>query len=955
MMDHHPVKNDQIEININKNKYDAFLDKHKVSKGVAITHTTFGPPWSSYSITDDIIQEFYDIYIPLVGKTPLYMIERPKPVGQLLIDFDFKFDNPENLTVDKIPRKYSIDDIKYVILKTNQIVNNYFETDNTNLLHSYILEKRRPTLKNLDIKDGFHIVYPNLALKTEMRELILNELRDTIVSENGLKHIKFKNSMTDVVDTSVVNNNGWCMYGSAKFESQPYFLTHILGSSCEQLKKLDRTKDTLVRLLSNRKFNEEDAIPYKSTINMDNLELKLAKYKKTVVVTKTKPSVTFDDMDFSDSDNESDTNSNSSDTDFECQDNNKIVPVKKEKKKKDNNNNNPLGINLQLNLTPVSQDPKVKYKLLINQQKKMAEELTKLLSVNRATSYDTWIRVCWALYSVSDKLYPVFKDFSKKASNYDEESCKKQWDKAQNCGLSIKSLKYWAQQDSPTEYFKILRNSVNELFSNAETGTEYDIAKLVYELWGHLYCCVSIKQNIWYEFQEHRWNQIENCYTLDRRLSEDLTVEFLKLHNSYNDLANINTGFNKDMLTARCKKIMEITIKLKSNTFKEKIIKECAKMFYNNKFEEKLDSNPYLLGFENGIYDLKEHKFRPGSPDDFITFSTGYNYVNYTMEHPYVLEVLENFRKVQLEDDMRKYILVLLASYLEGNNQSQRFIIWTGSGANGKSTTIEFFQKALGDYYDVLSVSVLTKKRAASSAATPDMAGLKGKRFVIIQEPEGDDKINVGYMKELTGSDMITARPLYRDPIKFRPQFKILLTCNKLPYIPSTDGGTWRRLRVTPWESHFVDVDQDGLFEGEPLKRNQFPRDYELSEKYDKWKAAFMWLLLNVYYKTFKKEGLHEPNKVKISTNKYKKSSDIYFEFINEKIDITEDKKDLIQLSDAYGMFKSWYKESYNNTGCPPKKDFDNYMTGGEYNIVKNCIVGVKFKHGLDDDMDEIN
>jgi len=153
MMDHHPVKNDQIEININKNKYDAFLDKHKVSKGVAITHTTFGPPWSSYSITDDIIQEFYDIYIPLVGKTPLYMIERPKPVGQLLIDFDFKFDNPENLTVDKIPRKYSIDDIKYVILKTNQIVNNYFETDNTNLLHSYILEKRRPTLKNLDIKD----------------------------------------------------------------------------------------------------------------------------------------------------------------------------------------------------------------------------------------------------------------------------------------------------------------------------------------------------------------------------------------------------------------------------------------------------------------------------------------------------------------------------------------------------------------------------------------------------------------------------------------------------------------------------------------------------------------------------------------------------------------------------------------------------------------------------------
>ena len=49
-------------------------------------------------------------------------------------------------------------------------------------------------------------------------------------------------------------------------------------------------------------------------------------------------------------------------------------------------------------------------------------------------------------------------------------------------------------------------------------------------------------------------------------------------------------------------------------------------------FIEKLDSNNNLMGFNNGIYDLRTLKFRDGTPEDMITISVGYDY-NPTKNH----------------------------------------------------------------------------------------------------------------------------------------------------------------------------------------------------------------------------------------------------------------------------------------------------------------------------------
>ena len=130
-----------------------------------------------------------------------------------------------------------------------------------------------------------------------------------------------------------------------------------------------------------------------------------------------------------------------------------------------------------------------------------------------------------------------------------------------------------------------------------------------------------------------------------------------------------------------------------------------------------------------------------------------------------------------------------------------------------------------------------------------------------MQEPSEQDKINIGFMKELSGNDRILCRGLYKEPYEFKPQFKMILTCNELPEVPSDDGGTWRRIRVIEFLSKFCE---------NPTKANEFSMDLELSDKFDRWAETFMSMLIE-RHKHINPNCIHEPMEVRIATESYKK------------------------------------------------------------------------------------
>eukprot|EP00873_Tetraselmis_striata_P027048 jgi/Tetstr1/447312/TSEL_034749.t1 len=379
-------------------------------------------------------------------------------------------------------------------------------------------------------------------------------------------------------------------------------------------------------------------------------------------------------------------------------------------------------------------------------------------------------------------------------------------------------------------------------------------------------------------------------------LSTEIYTLFKEEANTAMRMADVAGGGSEHPQAIIAEKMNKNADRLKTTSFKDAVMKELKDHFYKENFEAMLDEKPNLIGFDNGVYDLDAREFRKGVPEDMLTFSTRVNYIEYDPTDPYYDDINAFFASVQVKEDLREYLLKFLASCLHGSVREHSFHIAQGVGSNGKSMTIEFFEKAIGDYAVKLPVAFLTQKRGHSGAASPEVMRLKGKRFACLQEPGNDERLNVGLMKEVTGGDVIVARGLYKDCIEIKPQFRLLLTANNLPEVPSADGGTWRRIKLLPFNSRFVD-------KPDPEKVNEFKTDYDLSGKLPQLAPYLLSYLIDLYY-DYLENGNPPPDDVTAATDEYKRRSDHMQLFIDKYIEIDVDAYlDFNELFDLYKEF----------------------------------------------------
>ena len=331
---------------------------------------------------------------------------------------------------------------------------------------------------------------------------------------------------------------------------------------------------------------------------------------------------------------------------------------------------------------------------------KEAKELVKILAPYRADDYKYWIEVGWCLFNIAPSLLDTWIEFSKQSYKYDEGECERLWNTFTDRDLGIGSLHRWAKLDDERKYNEIRTGFLQGHIYRSLSNTTQDVAIVVHEMFKHQFVCASSKGDLWYEFKNHRWHQSKHGISLKKLLGHgpnSVLNEYIKLISQYNIAAIEIEAERKDHALLRAKALTDLTYKLRDLGFKERIMKECAVMFYDPKFEAKLDSNPFLLGFENGVMDLAEGIFRDGRPEDYVSLSTLNDYPDVDMDYddPIVQEILEFFSQIFPDEELKEYALLLFSSFLQGTNPEEKFHVFTGVGGNGKSKLIELFEMAM--------------------------------------------------------------------------------------------------------------------------------------------------------------------------------------------------------------------------------------------------------------------
>jgi len=126
-------------------------------------------------------------------------------------------------------------------------------------------------------------------------------------------------------------------------------------------------------------------------------------------------------------------------------------------------------------------------------------------------------------------------------------------------------------------------------------------------------------------------------------------------------------------------------------------------------------------------------------------------------------------------------------------------------------------------------------------------------------------KFAEGLIKQLTGSDRIKARFLFKEYFEFLPAFKIFLAFNHKPEIHGTDTAIWERVKLVPFEV-FIPPEQ---------------RDKSLKEKLQKELPGILaWAVKGCL--DWHTHGLQEPPEVQQATANYRAEMDVLGRFIQE-------------------------------------------------------------------------
>jgi putative DNA primase/helicase len=301
----------------------------------------------------------------------------------------------------------------------------------------------------------------------------------------------------------------------------------------------------------------------------------------------------------------------------------------------------------------------------------------------------------------------------------------------------------------------------------------------------------------------------------------------------------------------------------------------------------KLDADPWLLGVQNGVVDLKTGQFRPARQGDLITKRAEVAF-DAAAKCPEWLKFLDTVTGG--DADLQSYIQRTVGYTLTGSVREEVLFVLYGTGSNGKSTFRETVHSLLGNYALAADAGLLIERKTPGGA-TPELARLKGRRLISINETSENDHLNEARVKFITSQDKITARNLYQDFFDFDPSHKTFLTTNHKPIIRGTDIGIWRRIHLLPFTV--------------AIRADKVEKDFRERRLMPELPGILNWALAGLA--AYREQGLNPPVTVLASTQEYRADMDVVGQWIADRCE--QDPNARVPTSLAYNDYSRWAEE----------------------------------------------
>ena len=895
-----------------------FLAKHsakneqKVGEASCSTHTRIPDKElniypGSYIIPREELDTFYRLYYEsvFIKQRKEYLTERQlDAAGPMAVDFDFRYNH------DVTSRQHTREHVCDMVCEYSELLKECYLIKPDIPFDVFVFEK--PNVNRLAdgslTKDGIHMIVGmqiDHCMQTLIRDKMIEKLKD-------IWDLPLINTWDSVLDEGISRGKtNWQLFGSRKPGNEAYELTH------HYIMEVDPTDGQF-------KMDEEEVSKLDLKANFERLSIQYDKHPKFDI----NPAIVDE---------------------YNKRIENKGTKLRKASSKikmnlivendDENEYDEQMSINDIKNKDSLAKAVDIMLKGLGANEYEIREihEFAQALSPKYYDPGSHLLnrQVAFALKHTDERLFLSWVQLRSKASDFDYNSIPElylEWKKFTRSNqeggkVTRKSIMYWLRKDNPVDYEKIKQTTIEYYLERAyETGTEYDMAMVLKQMYKDKYVCVSYdKRGIWYQFRNHRW-VADKGLTLRAKISEELYMLLAaKVERLTKEMFEYqDDDERKAFLQKKMKIIGEVSIKLKRTNDKNNIMREAAEIFYDGEFIRHMDTNKYLMCFNNGVVDFANKIFREGYPEDYITKTTKINYLPYDStsdEFMNTVNEIEVFMgKLFPIPDLNRYMRDHLASCLIGANKNQTFNVYHGSGSNGKSIIADLMSVTVGEYKGTVPITLVTDVRGKIGGTSDEVLKLKGVRYAVMQEPSKNVKLNEGIMKELTGGDPIQARGLYSESEIFEPQFNLVVCTNNLFDIESNDDGTWRRIRKCDFLAKFIDEGETYNDETPYIHK----KDKGLKDKLPSFAPVFASMLVK---RAFETGGIVEDcETVSNASNKYRKGQDHIAAFVAEMIVKTDNPNKFVNKSGLNAAFKKWFEETQGLRRAPKAEELHEYM-----------------------------